>query len=891
MNKSEAIKTFLANVTLKEISCLYSKSMECQVNVSQDGGERIDGEFKGRAWHGWTDNIQTWKSFRIPRNANTVPEDNDDLIKFDLAEHAEGIGMTGWDWENKISKWVAFDFDALTGHSAGHNDEIIQQIKEAASNIEWVTIRKSTSGKGLHFYIFLDNVPTSNHSEHSALARSIIGLLSAITGFSFSTKVDVCGGNMWCWHRKMRGTDGLTLLKQGTVLYDVPVNWKDHVKVVTGNRNKTLPQNIESDTESLFEDLTSQRLVVQLDDEHKRLIKFLTESNSVWWWDSDHHMLVTHTIHLKEAHNSLQLKGIFETVATGKDKGHDHNVFMFPNRRGSWVVRRFTPGVQESSTWKQDSSGWTKCFLNKEPDLQTVAESLGGIEHPAGGFEFREAEIASKASLILGADLKLPSWITSRRTRLKPHKDGRLVVEINADPNDIPNDLDGWLSDKGKWKRIFTIRKAPSNDPETTSNCDDVIRHVTTQTGDDYGWVIKAEGRWQSEPLVHIKAALDALGFTQHDSKLAVGNGIFKAWVLVNKPFQPEYPGNREWNRCAAQLKYSLSTSEILSYPNWLKILNHCGAGLDYAIKENPWAKANGIKTGADYLKCWLASMFQEPMEPLPYLFLWGPQNSGKSILHEAISLLLTGGYIRADAALISQSGFNAELRNAVLCIVEETDLRKNIAAYNRIKDWVTARSILIHEKLRTPFLIPNSTHWIQCANSPDACPIFPGDVRIVSACVDELDPTELIPKKELLIKLESEAIDFITALMSLEIPPSNDRLNVPVIATDDKALLEGRNMSALQTFITERCHNSPGHCIKFSEFFDKFVDWLDSTERFEWSKIRVGRELPPQNPKGRVISEAGQFYIGNLSFEPHTEVSGKFVVRSGNLVLLNAND
>ena len=57
-----------------------------------------------------------------------------------------------------------------------------------------------------------------------------------------------------------------------------------------------------------------------------------------------------------------------------------------------------------------------------------------------------------------------------------------------------------------------------------------------------------------------------------------------------------------------------------------------------------------GVLTGADYLKCWIAALFQEPMEPLPYLFLYSQeQNTGKSILHEALSLLLTRGVVRAE--------------------------------------------------------------------------------------------------------------------------------------------------------------------------------------------------------------------------------------------------
>ena len=70
---------------------------------------------------------------------------------------------------------------------------------------------------------------------------------------------------------------------------------------------------------------------------------------------------------------------------------------------------------------------------------------------------------------------------------------------------------------------------------------------------------------------------------------------------------------------------------------------------------------------------------------------LVGNQNSGKSILHQAISLLVTRGVASADRALGSNNDFNGELANCVLAYVEETDLSKNDGrAYARIKDWTT---------------------------------------------------------------------------------------------------------------------------------------------------------------------------------------------------------
>jgi hypothetical protein len=222
-------------------------------------------------------------------------------------------------------------------------------------------------------------------------------------------------------------------------------------------------------------------------------------------------------------------------------------------------------------------------------------------------------------------------------------------------------------------------------------------------------------------------------------------------------------------------------------------------------------------------------------MQPLPYLFFFGPQNSGKSIFHEALNLLLTKGYRRADAALVSQATFNGELEGAILCIVEETDLRKNPTAYNRIKDWVTSKDLNIHHKGRTPYHIPNTTHWVQCANDHQACPIFTGDTRITMCYVDSLDPMDLIPKKKLLPILEKEAPDFLGEILSVELPESPDRLNVPVVDTGDKALAQQLNQNSLEAFVHEKCRIISGRKIKFSDFYDKFVEWLEPNDIQNW--------------------------------------------------------
>lgn len=896
ITKSQAVKNFLMAKARPELASLYNFQMECQVNVAQDMGERVDGDWQGKKWTGWTDGGQMWKSFRIPHHANSKPEYLDKEIKFDLAAHAEGIGMTGWDWSHLKSKWVAFDFDAIVGHSEAHEQKLtdvqLREVREAACAIPWVTVRQSTSGSGLHLYVTLNDFDTENHNEHAALARAILSKMSALAGFDFDSKVDNCGGNIWVWHRKFekvggRTGPGLKLIKSGEMLLDPPPNWRDHIAVTTGKRRKNAPGFVEPAELDFFEEFCGQRPKTPIDEEHRKLMAFLDETGSYFWFDSDNHMLVAHTWDLQQAHEKLGLRGIFKTLSQGREHGADQNCFAYPQRRGAWSVRRHTKGVAEADTWTQDASGWTHSYLNREPDLSVASRTFGGKENEQGGFEFREAELAVEAAKSLGANLEVPSFATGRPAILKGHKDGRLIVSIKREQSDSPEKMKDWLEAKGGyWKRILPTSSGTRYEPEV-GNYDDLVRHLVTEMG-DYGWVLKSDGQWGIEPLEHIRLALASMGLSKPDISTVLGSGVIKRWMIVNRPFQPEYPGDRQWNRGAAQLAFAPSTNmDNLNYEHWLKILSHCGAGLDVAIKKDYWCSINGITSGADYLKCWLASLFQHPTKPLPYLFLYGPQGSGKTIFHEAVSLLVTRGVERADNALISQAGFNAELENAIVCVIEETNLSANKStAYNRMKDLITSRTISIHRKGRTPYSSPNLTHWIQCSNHEDHCPIFPGDTRITMAFVDRLKDGQYIDKMDLFTKLEKEAPDFLAALLAIELPKSNDRLNVPIIATDEKKRLERSNRTELEAFIDEHTYPVSGSVISVKDFFEKFVEHLDPERISFWSKIRVGKEMPAQYPKGRLMSQAANWYFANISWENKESTLPRYTLEGDKLTV-----
>ena len=879
----EAISNFLNAKAQPDLAGMYYAGMECQVNVRRLGGERITESYKGREWQAYSDGVETWKPFRIPRNAATEPEyDVDTRISFNLDKYVEGIGMTGWDWVEKCSRWVAFDFDAIEGHSVKHlakltNAELLV-VKTAAIELPYVTVRKSTSGKGLHLYVALDQVPTANHNEHAALARAVLAKMSVDAGFDFVAPVDICGGNMWVWHRKGENNkgepnpDSLLCVSEGGILEDVPSNWRDHIKVIKGERSRILNPKLKN-TEDEFDKLVGRATKVQLEQAHRDLLAWLQEKSGSYAWDTDNNMLVTHTYLLQEASQAFNYAGKFQTDSRGNNVS-EQNCFCFPMKGGAWSVRRFSKGCAEHLSWEQDDSGWTRAFLNKEPDLQTAARALGALEDSKGAFQFSEASTAASAMRLLGINLIVDDKVANKEAALSKHKDGRIIMSI-FDKDGRKGGLDGWLSEKDKYTKIFSVRSTAMEDTKGQL-FDDTIRFLVEKTNGltELGWFYYNEEMevWISVALNTLNKFLKHKGLKQSEIDEALGASVARPWTSVVAPFKDEYPGERCWNKNGARLKYEPSVSDTFITPTWDRVLEHLGKDIDPSVRHNQWCIDNGITKGSDYLRAWIASLFQNPTQPLPYLFFYSSaQNTGKSTLGEALSLLMTRGSVKAATCLSPTSDFNGELDGAVLCVVEEVELAKSPKVYAKLKDWVTATELGIHPKGGTPYTCPNTTHWIHTANTHTACPVFPGDTRIVVLSVLPFAAGEEISREDLMHQLREEAPDFLGYIFSISLPKPNGRMAVPCIDTHQKSALTSANQSPVDVFLNHKCIAEAGYVIQAKVLLQCFHEWLaDTEEASSWTSHMFYAALPPQHPKGLAPWGGGNYVVNLRLIEEH---------------------
>lgn len=890
---SEVVKNFLDRLPVNfapDLTSRFSVDMETQIMVDQHGGEAVyEGtELKRNTWQITGDpQYGTYKyhHIRIPRDAMSSPYFNDYELRFPLDRHVEYIGMTGWNWKKRKSLWIAFDYDSITGHAQGIgvSDEALRHVEEAACAIPWVQVRRSTGGSGLHLYAYFDpdDAPESeNHNVHAAVGRAVLGLMQKSTNFDFAANLDVFGGNMWVWSRKVSPENrGLAIIKdREDYCPRLPDNWRDHLDVVTGKRSKVRVYGVPDGDWDSFEQQASARNKIIIDDKHRQIEERIAEAGYTIQWVSDHNCWQTHTHAFKEIKNTYpeDYKGLYDTLSEGRDKGKP-NCFAFPLPDGALKITRFGRGAKEHDLWTQAPNEWTTIYFNMAPTLREAALMMGGAEQVDvrdPGWVFTNFQDAEKAVELLGSHIPIdPSWADiflaeDRQITLRTTVDNGLIVEFEKKKDDKP--LKGWVAKGRKYQRMIRGVETPVRDTESEILYDNVLRAVVGMDGDFSGWVFRDNDSWVGHNKDNIRSAMKGMGIP--DPETTLGQLILNSWKLVSVPFQPEYLADRKWNRNAPQ--FAVHPAEHGGHhPHWDMIFNHCGQDLNEPLQSMNWAKEFDIQKGADYLLAWVASMFRCPYEPLPYLFFYGPQNSGKSIFHEALALLMTRGVSMADEALKNQNGFNGELANSILCVVEETDLSKSTSAYNRLKQWVTGINILVHPKHQQPYQLRNTTHWCQCANELQNCPVFAGDTRITMCYVPMLTDQE-IPKPLLMQKLREEAPSLMRTILDYRIPPAPGRLRIPVVTTESKREAEESNFSDVEVFIKTRCFQIPGAYTKLSDFYEAFRDWLTTDAKYDWGYNRVSGLLRERQfvMMGRALNNVA--ILGNLSLEP--PVKGK---------------
>jgi hypothetical protein len=793
-SRADSIQAVLNQHAHADLAARYVPGMEVFVQVDGQLGTPAIRHGKPQSTS-FDDGATTFYSFRV-----VEWKDSQKPLGFALGTYWSSIGISGWDQPNSTSHGVGFDFDAIMGHAegVGLTQQRLAEIRRKVEQLDYVEIRQSTSGKGLHLWVMFDpgDLPrTTSRAEHKALGRAVLQRMAHDSGLALATDVDHLADILWiCAKRATQENDGLALVQAAKrPLTDWPRNFLEHLDVVRRKSPRTQIAGMSGKASAGFAAVCKDRPRIELDSEHREFERVYATSGFAGQWNEDHYCFIGHSCGVAATFNKLKMKGFYETNSPGTDPSTP-NLWMFPLENGGWRVYRYGLGTSEARTWHTTQSGWTSCFLNTVPTLEQVAQLHGGLKlprskHPA--YVFPTIATAIQAVGAFDVDLDAPTWLTDEAPRgftLSTLDGGGLEVEFTYKSGDDESvaTQHGWIRQRGPVWRKALDAEVGSKTTDLAAIADEAVRHLA-RNGEQEGLYVNSTAGWQKNDLSQVKAFLTHRDHPPGTQQHLLGWCADHPWKHVAKPFAGEYPGDREWNRGGAVLAFEPAATPEET-PHWDLVLEHIGRGLDIVVADDPWCDHHGIITGADYLRRWIANLIRLPARRLPMLALYSPENNtGKSTLHEAIRLLFDErAFVFADGALTNDSGFNGELHGKALCVVEETDISASVLAYSRLKQYITNHQLPITYKGKDLITVENYTHWIMTTNDRKRIPIESGDTRIVVIEVTPYDGRE-VAKPELMKALEKEASSFVRQLLDLDLADIDGRHTLPVLTTPEK--------------------------------------------------------------------------------------------------------
>jgi len=829
----------------------------------------------------WTNGIHTWKQVRWPYNAGTKPNFKDWKPDFPL-DPAEGythsLGTTWWNWERLESEAVVFDFDSIVGHKAGLATKELNRIIAKLKKLDYVTIIKSTSGNGFHVLVFFEEgkrPKTANHNEHALVAEVVLQKMSEDAGFDLADKVDCYGMIGWIWSvRANAENQGFAMVKQAE--RDLPADQVPDWTNLPAKRMKSRPKVVAFDENG--QEIVGNNIigfsdeVIVLDKMHMKILKALESSGYNFNHVAEHDLYHTHTMALKKVHKDLDIKGPFETATS---ESNLCNCYIRPMNGGGFAVFRFGKGTLEHQLWDQTGTT-TWCTFNQIIPAHKILLRMGA-EWVAESkiYEFQSHQELVKATDALGN--KVPLLLLDNR-HYGLHINGRgCVIKCFCTTEESPGNCDNWTRVKGYYKKPLSRLEEVDTD-SILGHVDNTVRYVTRQ-GETLGWAVKTEAGWIRCKSEDAKRVAE-FNVGAQGAKMYLGVANTNPWTLVNKPFERENLQGRQWNLDSAQLVTPCATQPG-PHPHWDILLNHLGQSWDEPLSEDVEMQKYGIFTGADYLRAWIACLIRHPQDPLPYIFLVGPQNTGKSLIHEVLRECIQSGVVHGGNALVSGSGFNGEFEGKVLAAIDETDLSQSPGLAARLKSWTNATYIQIHRKGCQPYDVPNYIHFLQSANTVQALIIEHGDTRIVIGEVPRFEGAE-IPKPIFIKRCLDELPNFLYTLGTMQLPPMAGRTRLPVITTAIKQEILNSTEPDSLAFLKTMYHEVPGQSVKLVDAYNAYKTWCVAESKKPVApndfKLQIGLKYPVhKGPTGRA------FAIGNLSLDKNALPKEAFLMEGKN--------
>lgn len=198
----------------------------------------------------------------------------------------------------------------------------------------------------------------------------------------------------------------------------------------------------------------------------------------------------------------------------------------------------------------------------------------------------------------------------------------------------------------------------------------------------------------------------------------------------------------------------------IYRFPSWMQFLSNLGRTLDSKCGKQ------GIASGRDYIITWIASLLKHPERKLPYLYIHGPSNSGKSMFYKSLRLLL--GH-RVITGLVVCYKFRDTPLNGAVEQGELMYMEHPVVQLDELQRYVANSYLKIHHLTEEPKMVPNRLHFVQISESPDDLP--PIEFTQGVTHIETIALKHMTARNRFLKELESEAGTFLAYCLQKDVP------------------------------------------------------------------------------------------------------------------------
>jgi hypothetical protein len=287
---------------------------------------------------------------RIPADRNGEPRFYGELIRVEQLRRRLGlVGTTGWNYVRRMTLFIGLDYDAKD-HDAGHVEEVLNAVIEAARRLGYAWVRRSKGGRGFHVFVVL-SVPlrAMTGEEHQRNARAIVDRMCQDADFDFRKHLDCSGVVCFFWApREELSANAFEVLVEPTC--STPA-----IEVAAAEEAEPLdwPKG-------------------ELTDQHKQDIETMRAAGFAANWDGER--LLTHSKAFEVLYRDGSRPGRYASKSPGR-KPTEPNAFAYPTCDGGWCVTRFniTPEA-ETEGWYPNAQGFaTARILPLDDDLVATA--------------------------------------------------------------------------------------------------------------------------------------------------------------------------------------------------------------------------------------------------------------------------------------------------------------------------------------------------------------------------------------------------------------------------------------------------------------------------------------------------------------------------------------